>query len=61
MPTFKVHVVFTVPAAEEQDAETQVYELLEDADFVAGAELDWDIVEVWDFDEDEDEEKLTEF
>lgn len=59
MPTFKVHVVFTVPTAEEQDAVEYVNDLLNEADALSGSEVDWDIPEVWEVDEEEDEEEFV--
>ena len=56
MPTYRVHVVFTLPAPEEQDAVAEVNDLLEEADAASGGDIDWDITEVWDYDEWEDED-----
>ena len=56
MPTYRVHVVFTLPADEEQDAVAEVNDLLEEADAASGGDIDWDITEVWDYDEWEDKE-----
>ena len=55
MPTFRVHVVFTVPAPEEQDAEDEINNLLEQVD-AAGEDYDWEITDVVDYEDISDEE-----
>ena len=57
MTEFRVHVVVTVPATEEVDAINEVSAVFDEA----GRHLDWDITEVWDYDEWEDEEDEEEF
>jgi len=57
MTSYKVHVVFVVPAVEEQDAEAEIYNLLD----AHASDLDFEITEIWDFDEDEDLEEENEW
>ena len=59
MPTFRVHVVFTVPAPEEQDAEDEIGNLLEEVD-AAGGDYDWEITDVVDYDDWVADEDLVE-
>ena len=65
MTSFKVHVVFVVPAADEDGAVEVVNYLLAEGEAATGdydvpsGEVDWDIVEVWDYDDEEDDEDLV--
>ena len=59
MPTFRVHVAFTLPAPDEQDAEDEIGNLLEEVD-AAGDYFDWEITYVVDYDDWEADEEFVE-
>ena len=52
MTSYKVHVVFVVPADEEDTAVEIINDILEAGELEVSDSVDWDITEVWEYDED---------
>ena len=59
MTSFKVHVVFVVPADEEDIAVEIINDILDAGELEVSESVDWDITEVWEYDDEEDDEDLV--
>lgn len=58
MPVYRVYAVLKVSASEMQDAENEIYDLLERVD-AGGLDYDWEITDVLDYDSLDDEEEFV--
>ena len=61
MTSFKVHVVFVVPAASEDSAVEIVNDILDAGEYEVTEDVDWDITEVWEYDDEEDDNDEDDF